>query len=73
MSPARRRPGLVAVWLLLVVLVGAIVVIEYTDRRRARSGGAGETDARMLLAVPVDHLGAIEVAEIGRASCRERV
>ena len=72
MSPARRRPGLVAVWLLLAVLVGAIVVIEYTDRRRARSGGAGETDARMLLAVPVDDLGAIEVSESGRLHRFER-
>jgi len=72
LSPARRRPGLVAVWLLLAVLVGAIVVIEYTDRRRARSGGAGQTDARMLLAVPVDHLGAIEVAESGRLHRFER-
>ncbi|MGH7417158.1 MAG: hypothetical protein ACREKB_05210 [Candidatus Rokuibacteriota bacterium] len=72
MSPARRRPGLVAVWLLLAVLVGAIVVIEYTDRRRERSGGAGETDARMLVSVPVDHLGAIEVAVSGRLHRFER-
>ena len=61
-----------AVWLLLAVLVGAIVVIELTDRRRARSGGAGETDARMLLSVPVAHLGAIEVAESGRLHRFER-
>ena len=72
MSPARLRPGLVTVWLLLAVLVGAIVVIEYADRRRARSGGAGETDARMLVSVPVDHLGAIEVAESGRLHRFER-
>jgi hypothetical protein len=62
----------VAVWLLLAVLVVAIVVIEYTDRRRARSGGAGETDTRLLLSVPVDHLGAIEVAESGRLHRFER-
>jgi len=72
LSPARLRPGLVTVWLLLAVLVGAIVVIEYADRRRARSGGAGETDARMLVSVPVDHLGAIEVAESGRLHRFER-
>jgi hypothetical protein len=72
LSPARRRPGLVAVWLLLAVLVGAIVVIEYTDHRRARSGSAGKTDARLLLSVPVDRLGAIEVAERGRLHRFER-
>ena len=72
MSPARRRRGLVAVWLLLAVLVGAIVVIEYTDRRRAGSGGAGASDARRLLSVPVEHLGAIEVAERGRLHRFER-
>jgi hypothetical protein len=72
LSPARRRPALVAVWLLLVMLVGAIAVIEYTDRRRARSGSAGEPDARSLLSVPVDRLGAIEVAESGRLHRFER-
>jgi len=72
LSPARLRPGLAAVWLLLAVLVGAIVVTEYTDRRRAGSGGAGETGARMLLSVPVDHLGAIEVAASGRLHRFER-
>jgi hypothetical protein len=72
LSPARRRRGLVAVWLLLAVLVGAIVVIEYTDRRRAGSGGAGASDARRLLSVPVEHLGAIEVAERGRLHRFER-
>jgi len=62
----------VAVWLLLAVLVGAIVVIEYTDRRRAGSAGAGASDARRLLSVPVEHLGAIEVAERGRLHRFER-
>ena len=72
MSPARLRPGLAAVWLLLAVLVAAIVVLEYTDRRRAGSGGPGETDARMLVSVPVDHLGAVEVAVSGRLHRFER-
>jgi hypothetical protein len=72
LSPARLRPGLAAVWLLLAVLVAAIVVLEYTDRRRAGSGGAGETDARMLVSVPVDHLGAVEVAVSGRLHRFER-
>jgi hypothetical protein len=62
----------VAVWLVLAVLVGVIVVIEYTDRLRAKSGGAGDADLRMLLPVPVDQLGAIEVAEGGRLHRFER-
>jgi len=60
----------VAVWLVLAVLVGAILVIEYTDRR-AKSG-AVEADARMLLPVPVDQLGAIDVADAGRLHRFER-
>jgi hypothetical protein len=57
----RRR--LTAVWLLLAVLIGAIVAIEYADSVRQRPDP--ETDARMLLPVPVSQLGAIEVAQGG--------
>jgi hypothetical protein len=51
------------VWLLLVVLVGAIVVIEHTDlvQPKTRHNSYGGSEARMLLPVPVDQLGAIEV------------
>ena len=72
MSPARVRRGLVAVWLLLAVLVVAIVVIEYSDRRRAPAGSVGEADAGMLLSVPVDQLGAVEIADRGRLHRFER-
>jgi len=59
------RPRLAAVWLVLFVLVGAIVVIEHTDLGRSTSGRDGDADPRMLLPVPVDRLGAIEVANAG--------
>jgi hypothetical protein len=51
------------VWLLLVVLGGAIVVIEYTDRTRPQPvrDSHSSAAARLLLPVPVDQLGAIEV------------
>jgi hypothetical protein len=51
------------VWLLLVVLVGAIVVIERTDRSRPqpRRDGHASPEVHLLLPVPVDELGAIEV------------
>jgi len=61
----------VAVWLVLAVLVVAIVALEYADRRRATSG-AVETDPRRLLPVPVEQLGAIEVADAGRLHRFER-
>jgi hypothetical protein len=63
MSAGRRRSRLLAVWLLLVGLVGAIVVIERTDRlgpQPRRDGHVG-SEAPMLLPVPVDQLGAIEI------------
>jgi hypothetical protein len=51
------------VWLLLVVLVGAIVIIERTDLVAPKTGRNSHdgSAARMLLPVPVDHLGALEV------------
>jgi hypothetical protein len=60
----RRRFGLIAVWVMLAVLAAAIVVIEVRDRRGAASGPA--TDARLLLPVPVEQLGALEIADAGR-------
>ena len=63
MSASRRRSRLLAVWLLLAVLVGAIVVIERTALvgPKPRRDGHVSSKARMLLPVPVDQLGAIEV------------
>ena len=68
---ARRRPRLLTlVWLLLAVLVAAIVAIEYADRRGA--GDPRGPDPRMLLAAPVEELGAIEIADRGRLHRFER-
>jgi hypothetical protein len=70
------RPRLLAVWLVLLVLVGAIVVIERTDlvgsKSRSNSHGEATSEARMLLPVPVDQLGAIEVARAGTLHRFER-
>jgi len=62
----------VVVWLLLAILAAVIVVIEYADRRREASETARLTDARLLLAAPVDELGAIEIADRGRLHRFER-
>src|SRR5207249_1038697 len=69
-SVARLRPRLVAVWVLLVALVGVVAVIEYRDARRSGRGSTG--DPRLLLPVPVDQLGAIELAEAGTLHRFER-
>jgi len=66
---AAIRPRLVAVWLALLALVGAIAVIEYRDRPAPPTGEAGGAPdperAHMLLPAPVEQLGAIEVGVAG--------
>ena len=72
MSVGGLRPRLAAVWLVLFVLVGAIVAIEHANVVRQTSGREGDGDPRMLLPVPVDQLGAIEVAKAGTLHRFER-
>ena len=63
MSTARMRPRLLAVWALLLVLVGAILMAE-----RSKIGGGGDPHAehqasdRMLLPVPIERVAVIEIA-----------
>jgi len=66
MSPGGKRTRLLVVWLLLAGLVGLIVVSEHTDLVGTRPNGHSDSAARLLLPVPVEQLGAIEVA-YGRA------
>ena len=72
MSGRGIRRRLAAVWLVFFVLVVAIVAVEYVDRVRPTSGREGHGDPRMLLPVPVDQLGAIEVANAGTLHRFER-
>ena len=72
MNAGGLRPRLVTVWLALAALVGAIVALERADLVRPRPGGDGHADPHLLLAVPVDRLGAIEVAHAGRLHRFER-
>jgi hypothetical protein len=71
MSAPGVRPRLVVVWALLATLVGAIVVIEHTDLVRPGLR-ASTADPRLLLPVPVEQLGAIEVADGGTLHRFER-
>jgi hypothetical protein len=56
----------------VVLLVGTIVVIERTDLVGPRRDGDGSSEMRMLLPVPVDQLGAIEVFHAGMLHRFER-
>jgi hypothetical protein len=60
------------VWALLAVLVAMIVVVEYRDRRHAASATADAVDPRRLLPIPVERLGAVEIADAGRLHRFER-
>jgi len=70
LSTARRRRGLVAVWVVLGILVVGIAALEIADRRRAPSDE--EANARHLLPLPVAELGAVEIADRGRLHRFER-
>jgi len=70
LSRARVRPALVAVWAVLTVLVVVIVALELRDAGRASSGAAA--DSHLLVPVPMDELGAVEIAEAGRLHRFER-
>ena len=70
LSRARVRPALIVVWAALAVLVIVIVALELRDAARAPSGAAA--DSRLLVPVPVDALGALEIAEAGRLHRFER-
>jgi hypothetical protein len=59
------------IWLTLAILLAAIGVVEYRDRR-ARSVEREPVDARALLPVPVAQLGAVEIADRGRLHRFER-
>jgi hypothetical protein len=70
LSRARVRPALVAVWAVLAGLVVVIVALELRNAGRLPSGT--DADLRLLMPVPVDELGAIEIAETGRLHRFER-
>jgi hypothetical protein len=70
LSRVRFRRSVV-VWVMLGILLAAIGVVEYRDRR-PRAGDAEAVDARALLPVPVTQLHAVEIADRGRLHRFER-
>jgi hypothetical protein len=65
---------LTAVWGVLLLLVGAIVAIELADRARTQreDGELASRDPRLLLPVPLEQVGAIEVGYAGALHRFER-
>jgi hypothetical protein len=72
LSLPRRRRRVVVVWTLLAVLIALIVIVEYRDSRHAASSSVGAVDPRMLLPVPMDRIGAVEIADAGTLHRFER-
>jgi hypothetical protein len=64
---------LIAVWGMLLLLIGAIVAIEMRDRAPQPSGSSRPArDPRLLLPVSIDEVGAIEIAYGGAVHRFER-
>ena len=73
MSERRITPRLVVVWGVLLLLIGAIVAVELQDRAAAPSAGSVPVrDPRLLLPVPIEQVGSIEIAYGGAVHRFER-
>jgi len=73
LSARRISPRLIAVWGALLLLIGVIGAIEMRDRATAPSVGSGTArDPRLLLPVPIEQVGAIEIAYGGAVHRFER-
>jgi Domain of unknown function (DUF4340) len=68
-APRRR---VLIIWLMLAGLVGVIAVLEYADLVSARSGRARNADPGLLVPVPIEEMGALEVAAAGTRHRFER-
>jgi len=68
------NPRLTVVWGLLLVLAGAIVAIELADRARTQREDSEQPrrDPRLLVPVPLEQVGVIEVAHAGAVHRFER-
>jgi hypothetical protein len=73
LSARRLSPRLIAVWCTLLLLIGVIVAIEMRDRAATPSLSSGPVrDPRLLLAVSIEQVGAIEIAYGGSMHRFER-
>lgn len=76
MSAPRPRRKLVVVWAVLLVLVGVIVAVEWSDRAAERADAQfearGGDRTRMVVPIPMEEIGAIEIAHAGALHRFER-
>lgn len=72
MSQAGIRPRLIVIWVILVALVAAIAIMERKAAREEASEAQSIVDDRSLLPVPIEQLGAIELAYGGALHRFER-
>ena len=73
MSERPTSPRLLAVWGMLLLLIGAIITIEVRDRATSPSAASGPVrDPRLLLPVSIEQVGAIEIAYGGAVHRFER-
>jgi hypothetical protein len=72
LSAGALRPRLIVVWVLLLMLAGVIATIELTERSANSASDAAGSRDRMLLPVPIEQLGAIELAHAGTLHRFER-
>ena len=67
------HPRVVIIWLVLLALIGAIVFIQYKDRAAtADDDGGAQVNARMLLPMSIEDLGAFEIFYTGTLHRFER-
>ena len=73
LSARRTSRRLIAVWGMLLLLIGAIVAIEMRDRAAEPSASSRSArDPRLLLPVSIEQVGAIEIAYGGAVHRFER-
>jgi len=75
-SAPRPRRKLVVVWVALLVLVGVIIAVEWADRAAERADAQFEAQggdrSRMVVPIPLEEIGAIEIAHAGALHRFER-
>lgn len=76
MSASRRKGMLAAIWAVLIALIAVIVLVDRKDDReeqlQAEIASRGEDRERNIIPIPIEQVGAIEVAHAGTLHRFER-
>ena len=71
-AAAGVRPRVVVIWLLLLALVSAILFVQYKDRTAVVEVEDTRVTDRLLLSMPMDDIGALEIFYTGKLHRFER-